>query len=122
MPRSARNEGYSRRHRFAERGSFGPVLRSPRKHRGRLAILHVVAGRPGVSRFGVALTKRLVPDSTDRNRVKRIAREAFRVHACKAAGLDCVLTLRERIGAVEDRTLAAEFTQLLDRAAGIEPR
>jgi ribonuclease P protein component len=75
-----------------------------------------------VSRFGVALTKRLVPDSTDRNRIKRIAREAFRRHACKAAGLDCVLTLRERIVKVDGAALAAEFAGLLDRAAGVEPR
>lgn len=122
MPRSARNEGYSRRHRFAERGSFGPVLRSPRKLRGRFSIIHVLQGRVGTSRFGVALTKRLVPDSTDRNRVKRIAREAFRRHPCKAAGLDCVLTLRERIGGVDDAALAAEFGALLDRVAGAEPR
>lgn len=122
MPRSARNEGYSRRHRFQDRGSFGPVLRSHRKVRGRLAILHVTPGRDGISRFGVALTKRLVPNSTDRNRVKRLAREAFRRHACKGVGLDCVLTLRERIDAVADAVLAAEFATLLDRAGGAEAR
>jgi ribonuclease P protein component len=122
MSRSARNEGYSRRHRFAARGSFGPVLRSPRKLRGRFAIIHVLQGRTGASRFGVALTKRLVPDAVDRNRVKRIAREAFRRHPCKAAGLDCVLTLREKVASFEDAVLVAEFASLLDRVAGAEPR
>ena len=122
MPRSARSEGYSRRHRFAQRGSFGPVLRSSRKIRGRIAILHVVPGRPGASRFGLALTKRLVPRSTDRNRVKRIAREAFRRHPCKAAGMDFVLTLRERIDAVDDAALSVEFGALLDGVPGIGPR
>jgi ribonuclease P protein component len=122
MPRSARSEGYSRRHRFAQRGSFGPVLRSSRKLRGRIAILHVLQGRAGASRFGVALTKRLVPDSVDRNRVKRLAREAFRRHPCKSAGLDCVLTLRGRIGAEDDAALAAEFAALLDRVTSAEPR
>ena len=115
MPRSARNEGYSRRHRFAERGSFGPVLRSSRKIRGRLAVIHVAQGRAGASRLGIALTRRLVPDSTDRNRVKRLAREAFRRHPVKGAGLDCVLTLRERIDTVDDAVLALEFRALLDR-------
>ena len=122
MPRSARNEGYSRRHRFAERGSFGPVLRSSRKLRGQFAIIHVLQGRAGVSRFGVALTKRLVPDSVDRNRVKRVAREAFRRHPCKGAGLDCVLTLRERITGIDDAALSAEFASLLDRVASAGPR
>ena len=121
MPRSARSEGYSRQHRFAQRGSYAPVLRSPRKIRGKVAILHVMPGRAGASRFGVALTKRLIPHATDRNRVKRLAREAFRRHACKGAGLDCVLSIKERVAAVEDAALAAEFASLLDRAAS-EPR
>lgn len=121
MPRSARSEGYSRRHRFAERAAFGPVLRSPRKIRGRIAVLHVAQGRAGASRFGIALTKRLIAHSSDRNRVKRVAREAFRRHRVKAAGLDCVLTLRERIDAVDDASLAHEFCALLDRLAGEGP-
>jgi ribonuclease P protein component len=93
------------------------VLRSSRKVRGRFAVIHAVKGRPEASRFGLALTRRLVPNSTDRNRVKRLAREAFRRHAVKAAGLDCVLTLRERISGVDDAALAAEFRALLDRLA-----
>jgi ribonuclease P protein component len=122
MPRNARSEGYSRQHRFAQRGSFGPVLRSPRKVRGTISILHVAPGRPGISRFGIALTKRLVPRSVDRNRVKRLAREAFRSHPCKAAGLDCVLSLRGRIDALEDAALTAEFASLLKSALGAGAR
>ena len=56
MPREARKEGYSRRHRFSVQGSFGTVLRGSRKLRGRFAILHVAPGRPGLSRLGIALT------------------------------------------------------------------
>ncbi|HET7728576.1 MAG TPA: ribonuclease P protein component [Usitatibacter sp.] len=122
MPRNARPEGYSRRHRFAERGSFGPILRSPRKIRGALATLHAAPGRPGASRFGLALTRRLVPNSVDRNRVKRLAREAFRRHPVKAAGLDCVLSLRGRIDGVADAALAAEFAILLDRLDSADSR
>ena len=98
------------------------MLRSSRKLRGRFAVIHVLQGRAGASRFGVALTKRLVPDAVDRNRVKRVAREAFRRHSCKGAGLDCVLTLREKIAGIDDDALAAEFASLLDRVASAEPR
>ena len=118
MPRGARNEGYSRRHRFSERNSFGPVLRSSRKIRGRYAVLHLMPGRPGVSRFGVAVAKRLVPLSVERNRVKRAAREAFRRHGLRVAGFDCVLAVREKLAGVEPAALAADFTGLMDRASG----
>ena len=72
------------------------------------------------SRFGVALTRRLVPSSVARNRLKRIAREAFRRHELRSAGLDCVLTLRTRIDVEGD--FVAELASLLARAAGSAPR
>ena len=117
MPRSARKEGYSRRHRFSARGSFGPVLRSPRKLRGRYAILHVL-DRPGhPSRLGIALTRRHIPDATHRNRVKRLLREVFRRHPVKLAGLDCVVTVRERLGEGDAARLGGEVRAFFDRLA-----
>ena len=115
MPRSARKEGYSRRHRFAARGSFGPVLRGSRKVRGQLAVIHVAPGRLPASRLGVALTRKLVPSSVDRNYVKRALREAFRRHPVKHAGLDCVVMLRGRFEPARAEALVAEVRTLLDQ-------
>lgn len=115
MSRNARQEGLSRRHRFAERGSFGPVLRAPRKIRGRLAVLHALATRGPASRIGVALTRRLVASSLDRNQVKRIVRETFRRHEVKRAGYDCVLTLREKFDEGTLPELREEVRSLFDR-------
>jgi ribonuclease P protein component len=116
MPRDARVEGFSRRHRFAERGAFGPVLRSPRKIRGRYAVLHLAQRRTEASRLGIALTRRLVPSALHRNRIKRQVREAFRRHALKRAGLDCVVTLRERFDPKTAPELIAEIRALFDQA------
>ena len=118
MPRNARKEGYSRRHRFSARGSFGPVLRSNRKLRGRLTIIHVTAGPLPVSRLGVALTRRLVPSSVDRNFVKRTLREAFRRHPVKGSGLDCVVTLRERFKRGQLEAMVAEIHGYFDQLHG----
>ncbi len=115
MPRSARPEGYSRRHRFAARGSFGVVLRGSRKLRGRLAVIHVGPGRGGFSRLGIALTRRLVPRSVDRNLVKRLLRDAFRRHAVKGAGLDCVVALRERFDRTQAAAVLDEIRLLFDQ-------
>lgn len=122
MPRHARKEGFSRRHRFVQRGSFGPVLRSSRKIRGRLAVLHAVTGAGSASRLGIALTRRLVPSALERNRVKRIVRETFRRHEAKDAGLDCVVTLRSRFDPSTAEELRAEVAALFDQLRNTDRR
>jgi ribonuclease P protein component len=122
MPRNARNEGYSRRHRFSTRGSFAPALHSSRKFRGRLAVIHTIAGTEGISRLGVALTRRLVPSAVQRNLVKRLVRETFRKHAARSAGIDCVVTLRERFDPARAGPMVAEVRELLDKICGGERR
>jgi ribonuclease P protein component len=98
------------------------VLRAPRKVRGSLAVVHAVAARGEVSRLGIALTRRLVPRSTDRNRVKRLVRETFRRHPLKKAALDCVVSLRERFDARSLPALRGEIGSLFDRLAGPDGR
>jgi ribonuclease P protein component len=114
MPRQARPEGYSRRHRFTERGAFGPIIRSSRKVRGQVSMLHVAPAPAAHSRFGIALTRRMIRNAVDRNRLKRIAREVFRRHGAKGAGLDLVLMLRSR--PQDEAAFKAEIGSLLDQA------
>lgn len=114
MIRGARKEGLSRRHRFSAQGAFGPVLGSPRKVRGTVTVLHVLSGRTGTSRFGIALTRRMTPSSVHRNRIKRLAREIFRRHPAKLAGLDLVLALRTKVA--DAAALRDEIRLLLDQA------
>jgi ribonuclease P protein component len=116
--REARAEGLSRRHRFTVQGSFGSILRNPRKLRSPHAVLHVSAGRPGISRFGIALARRQAPSAVQRNRFKRALREAFRRHEVKHAGLDLVVSLRGRFAREEEPELVREIVALLDRVAG----
>jgi len=115
MPRSAREQGFSRRHRFAARGSFGPVLRAGKKVRATMVVVHALPGGSGASRLGIALTRRLVPSSVDRSRLKRVMREIFRRHALKHDGLDCVVALRQRFDAAGADAIRAEVAGLFDR-------
>jgi ribonuclease P protein component len=117
MIRGARKDGLSRRHRFVGRGSFSAALQGSNKFRGSGMVLHVAAGRLGTSRFGIAVAKRLARRSVDRSRLKRLAREAFRRHAVKWAGLDLVLALRRPFTREQDEAgWVAELNGLLARA------
>ena len=115
MPPRARAQSLSRRHRFTAQGSFGPVLRSGRKLRGDALVVHAVAGMAGPSRLGVALPRRHVRSSVERNRIKRIVREAFRRHPLKDLGIDCVVAARAGIDSVEASLLRRELGRLFDQ-------
>jgi ribonuclease P protein component len=116
MIRGARKAGLSRRHRFVGRGAFAAALRSPRKLRGTSLLLHVAAGPAGVSRLGLSVPKRQAPRSVDRNRLKRIAREAFRQHGARGIGLDLVFTARDKFNRGGEEAWRNDFIALLDRA------
>ena len=115
MSRGVRREGLSRRHRFRGRDSFRPLLRSPRKFPGTLAVLHVSPGLTPAARFGVSVGRRAARLSVDRNYVKRRAREAFRRHDVKQARIDVVMTLTTKFELAQVEALVVELEGLLDR-------
>jgi ribonuclease P protein component len=115
MPRSPRREGFSRRHRFSAQGSFAAAFRSPRKLRGTNVVVNVAPAPGAGSRLGIALTRRLVPLATQRNRFRRLVRDVFRRHEVKNRGLDCVVALRKPLGALEAEQLRAELRELFDQ-------
>jgi ribonuclease P protein component len=82
-------------------------------------LLHVASGTQGLSRLGLSLPKRQAPRAVDRNRLKRIAREAFRQHAARDLGLDLVFTSREKFSRGGGKAWRDDFVALLDRAAAV---
>ena len=117
MARGPRTEGFSARHRFSARGSFGAALRSPRKLRGASVVLNAVEGNGAATRLGIAVTRRMVRRAVDRNRFKRIVRDEFRRHGVKNLGIDCVVALRKPFDAGVALALRGELRQLFDQLA-----
>lgn len=49
------------------------------------------------ARLGMAISKRVLKNAVDRNRIKRIVRESFRSHQQVLSGLDIVVMCRDEV-------------------------
>ena len=70
------------------------------------------------ARLGLVVPKRVAPRALDRNRIKRIAREAFRAHSAGLPALDLVLVARAGAERLERAELRRACEQLLEKLAG----
>jgi ribonuclease P protein component len=66
-------------------------------------------------RLGLAIAKKQLQRAVWRNRVKRIAREAFRQHKPDLCGYDIVVLGRKGMQDVDSATLAASFSHLINK-------
>ncbi len=69
------------------------------------------------SRLALAVAKRHLSRAVDRNRVKRILREAFRHHPIREAGVDVLVTLGAAPNTVAGNARRKDATQRIRAAA-----
>jgi ribonuclease P protein component len=67
------------------------------------------------ARLGLVVAKRLLRRSVDRNFIRRLAREHFRLMRCRLLPRDFVLRLAVRPNLLDRRALAQEIQSLLDK-------
>lgn len=82
----------------------------------RLRTVEEVAG----ARLGLVVAKRLLKRSVDRNLVKRLARENFRLLRCRLPSRDFILRLAAKPKPLDRQALAEEIKGLLGKVISPE--
>lgn len=75
---------------------FSSVFRFKRVFRGAGLDLHVAPNGLDMARLGLIVPKKVWPRAVDRNRIKRIAREVFRLGQADWTGLDMIVRVKAR--------------------------
>lgn len=108
---------FARRYRLTKTDEFSSVFGFRKAIRGTWLMLHYQPRPEGSTdaRLGLVVGKKLLKRAVDRNRVKRIVRELFRLRREALPTCDLVVRLAAKPRPLDGKALAADFSGLLDR-------
>jgi len=115
---------FPRQYRLTKTDEYSSVFGFRRAIRGKLFLLHYgprrQAGEP--ARLGLVIGKKLLKHAVQRNLVKRIAREQFRLMQPQLPARDLIFRLAVKLKKPDRREVAAEIRQLLGKLYRDPPR
>ncbi|MFT6464516.1 MAG: ribonuclease P protein component [Halopseudomonas sp.] len=96
-----------------------------RKASGPYVLLLAKANTTDQPRLGLVIAKKSVRRAVDRNRIKRIARDSFRLNKAELGNLDIVVLARKGLGELDNAALHELFKGMwrrLSRSTDKPPR
>lgn len=103
---------FPRSRRILLSGEFTRVLQQGRRLNGPYFSLIHLSGVQAGARLGIAISRRVSPRATERNRIKRAVRECFRHASAALPAVDIVVLLRPAAAGLS----AAALRGALDKA------
>ncbi len=118
------NQNFARCYRLTKTDEFSSVFGFRRAIRGKLLMLHYQPRPEGMTaaRLGLVVGKKLLKRAVDRNRVKRIVREQFRLCRPDLPACDMIVRLAAKPVPLDGKLLADDFLALLDKLQRPRPK
>lgn len=109
---------FSKRVRLLKPAEFRQVFGgSPLRCSDKMLTVLAIPNDLPYSRLGLAIAKKSVRRAVDRNRVKRLVREHFRLHAEQIPPVDIVVMARHAIVSAENADIASALNNHWGRIA-----
>jgi ribonuclease P protein component len=110
-------QDFARRYRLTKTDEFSSVFGFRKAIRGKLLMLHYQPRGQGFSdaRLGLVVGKKLLKRAVDRNRVKRVIREQFRLARPQLPPVDLIVRLAAKPVPLDSSVLAGDFLALLEK-------
>src|SRR6266545_5416085 len=99
------------------RSEFEAVLRSRLRVASRNFVARASPNETGCARLGIIAGRKAAARAVDRNRGKRLIREAFRAGAGHLPGYDVTVQLRSDLRSQDNGAIQAELAELLQTLA-----
>ncbi len=116
------NRDFGREKRLLTPRQFSAVFDSPSgKVPGKNVLLLARNNDLEHSRLGLVIGKKSVKLSVERNRIKRVVRETFRLNQDDLVGWDIVIVARKGLGDLDNPELIQQFGKLWKRLARSRP-
>lgn len=115
---SPHSASFPRSARLLTAADYSTVFKSSKRFTDRYwTVLVHKASTPSPARLGLAIAKKRAKRATDRNRIKRIAREAFRQSGLRESSLDLVVMNRDAAASEDPRILRQSLDAILNKVS-----
>lgn len=116
-PAVIRGGRFPRSARLLSGADYRRVMRGGNRVHSANLILALQANPGGEPRLGLAVSRKRVRLAHERNRVKRVAREQFRVSRADLPGMDVVVLAKPGVEALSMPELHRQMRLVLDKAS-----
>jgi ribonuclease P protein component len=98
--------------RLRRKSDFAAAYARGRRIGDALFALTVIANRSGAPRLGLAVAVRTAGNAVQRNRIRRLIRESFRLHQRELPAVDVVVSARPATRSASPQALRGSLTAL----------